>query len=85
MSSEIIQSVTYDNYDDFQHVNFIFSQKFISVILGLFNNEIDFRVRYSNTIYVWRLKWCVTYFLQFKATSFMWPLVIFNTYVTTTL
>jgi hypothetical protein len=26
MSSEIIQSVTYDNYDDFQHVNFIFSQ-----------------------------------------------------------
>jgi hypothetical protein len=25
MSSEIIQSVTYDNYDDFQHVNFIFS------------------------------------------------------------
>jgi hypothetical protein len=28
MSSEIIQSVAYyDNYDDFQHVNFIFSQK----------------------------------------------------------
>jgi hypothetical protein len=23
MSSEIIQSVAYDNYDDFQHVNFI--------------------------------------------------------------
>jgi len=28
MSSEIIQSVAYDNYDDFQHVNFIFSQIF---------------------------------------------------------
>ncbi len=27
MGSEIIQSVAYDNYDDFQHVNFIFSQK----------------------------------------------------------
>jgi hypothetical protein len=27
MNSEIIQSVAYDNYDDFQHVNFIFSQK----------------------------------------------------------
>jgi hypothetical protein len=28
MSSEIIQSVTYDDHDDFQHVNnFIFSQK----------------------------------------------------------
>jgi hypothetical protein len=27
MSSEIIQSVAYDNYDDFQHVHFIFSQK----------------------------------------------------------
>jgi hypothetical protein len=27
MSSEIIiQSVAYDNYDDFQHVNLIFSQ-----------------------------------------------------------
>ncbi len=23
MSSEIIQNVAYDNYDDFQHVNFI--------------------------------------------------------------
>jgi hypothetical protein len=30
MSSEIIQSVAYDNYDDFQHVNLIFSQDFIS-------------------------------------------------------
>jgi hypothetical protein len=24
MSSEIIQNVAYDDYDDFQHVNFIF-------------------------------------------------------------
>jgi hypothetical protein len=31
MSSEIIESVAYDNYDDFQHVNFIFSQNFISL------------------------------------------------------
>jgi hypothetical protein len=30
MSSEIIQSVAYDNYDDFHHVNLIFSQNFIS-------------------------------------------------------
>jgi hypothetical protein len=29
MSNEIIQSVAYDNEDDFQHVNFIFSQKII--------------------------------------------------------
>jgi hypothetical protein len=29
MSSEIIQNVAYDNYDDIQHVNFIFSQIFI--------------------------------------------------------
>jgi len=27
MSSEIIQSVAYDSYDDFQHVNFMFSPK----------------------------------------------------------
>jgi hypothetical protein len=29
MSSEIIHSVAYDNYVDFQHVNFIFLQNFI--------------------------------------------------------
>jgi hypothetical protein len=31
MSGEIIQSVAYDNYDDFRHVNFVFSQNFISL------------------------------------------------------
>jgi hypothetical protein len=45
MSSEIIQSVDYDNYDDFQHANFLFSQNFISLLWGLFNGEIDLRVR----------------------------------------
>jgi len=46
MSSEIIQRVAYDNYDDdFQHVNFIFSQNFISLFWGLFNDETDLRVR----------------------------------------
>jgi hypothetical protein len=30
MSNEIIHNVTYNIYDDFQHVNFIFSQIFIS-------------------------------------------------------
>jgi hypothetical protein len=28
MSGEIIQSVVYDNYNDFQHVNFTFFTKF---------------------------------------------------------
>jgi hypothetical protein len=45
MNSEIIQNVAYDNYDDFQHVNFIFSQIFISLFWGLFNDEIDFRIK----------------------------------------
>jgi hypothetical protein len=45
MSSEIIQSVAYDNYDDFQHVNFIFSQISISLFWGFFNDETDLRVR----------------------------------------
>jgi hypothetical protein len=27
VNSEIIQTMSYDNYDDFQHVNFVFSQK----------------------------------------------------------
>jgi len=31
MNSEIIQSVNYDNYNDFQQVNFVFSQNFISL------------------------------------------------------
>jgi hypothetical protein len=31
MSSEIIQNVANDNYDNFQCVNFIFSQIFISL------------------------------------------------------
>jgi hypothetical protein len=32
MGNEIIQCVTYDNYDNFQHVNVIFSsQNFISL------------------------------------------------------
>jgi len=47
MSNEIIQSVAYDNYDDFQHVNFIFSQIFISLFWWLFNDEIDLMVRYA--------------------------------------
>jgi hypothetical protein len=39
MSCEIIQSVAYyDNYDDFQHVDFVFSQKFISLSWRLFND-----------------------------------------------
>jgi hypothetical protein len=47
MNSEIIQSVASYNYDDFQHVNFIFSKNVISLFWGLFNNEIDLRVRYQ--------------------------------------
>jgi len=35
MSSEIIQSVAYDNYDHFQHVNFIFFLSFKITVLGI--------------------------------------------------
>jgi hypothetical protein len=45
MSSEIIQSVAYDNYDDFQQANFVFWQNFISLFWGLFYDKIDLRVR----------------------------------------
>jgi hypothetical protein len=51
MSSEIIQSVVYDNYNDFQQVNFIFSQIFILLFWGLFNDKIDLRVRYSKNYF----------------------------------
>ncbi len=50
LSSEIIQSVAFDNYDDFQQVNFIFSQKFIPLFWGLFNDETDLKVRYTTTM-----------------------------------
>jgi hypothetical protein len=43
MISEIIQSVVYDSYDNFGHVNFIFLQNFISLFWGLFNDETDLR------------------------------------------
>jgi hypothetical protein len=45
MSSEIIQSIAYDNFFDFQHVNFIVSQNFISLFWELFNDKTDLRVR----------------------------------------
>jgi len=44
MGIEIIQSIAYDNYDDFQHINIIFSQNFISLFFGLINDETDLRV-----------------------------------------
>jgi len=45
MNTEITRNVAYDNYDDFQHVNFFFSQIFISLFWGLFNSETDLKVR----------------------------------------
>jgi hypothetical protein len=51
MSNEIIQSVAYDNYDDFQHMNVIFSQIFISLFLGLFNDETNLRIKYLSILY----------------------------------
>jgi len=35
MSSQIIQSVAYDNYDDFHHLKFMFSQKIQFTILRI--------------------------------------------------
>jgi hypothetical protein len=40
MTSKIIQSVTYDNYDDFQLVHLIFIQKIVSLFWGLFNEKL---------------------------------------------
>jgi len=45
MSSEIIQNVAYDTYDDFQHINFIFFPEFsFHYFVRLFNDKIDLRV-----------------------------------------
>jgi hypothetical protein len=37
--------VAYDKYDDFQHINVIFLQIFISLSSELFNDETDLTVR----------------------------------------
>jgi len=60
MNSEIIQNVAYDNnYDDFQHDNFIFSQKFISLFWGLFNDETELSLRYNMlSKYTEKIKFC---------------------------
>jgi hypothetical protein len=47
MRSEIIQSVAYDSYDDFQHINFIVSHNCVSLFWGLFEDEIGLRVKYA--------------------------------------
>jgi hypothetical protein len=39
-------SAAYDKLRWFQHVNFIFSQNFVSLFWGLFNDKTDRRVRY---------------------------------------
>jgi hypothetical protein len=51
MSNEIIHIVAYDHYDNFQHINVIFSQIFISLFLGLFNDKTNLRVRYFSYDY----------------------------------
>jgi hypothetical protein len=48
-SSEIMQCLDCNNYDDFQHINFILSQKFVSLFWGLFNHKTDLSwVIYNN-------------------------------------
>jgi len=47
MSNEIIQSVAYVIYSDFQYINFIFSENLVSIFWGLFNNETDLKVMYT--------------------------------------
>ncbi len=37
--------VAYDSYDDFQHVNFLFSQILVSLFWRLFNYKSDLSVR----------------------------------------
>jgi hypothetical protein len=48
-SSEIMQCLDCNNNDDFQHINFILSQKIVSLFWGLFNHETNLSwVRYNN-------------------------------------
>jgi hypothetical protein len=42
---EIIEIIAYNNYEGVLHLNFIFSQRFISKFNAQFNDKIDPRVR----------------------------------------
>jgi len=50
-----IQCVAYNNYTEFQYVDFIFSQIFISLFWGLFIDETNLRVRYK--VYLYHTQW----------------------------
>ncbi len=62
MSSEIIESVAFDNYDgDFQHVDFMLSQNFISLPILRIYHETDHRARYFWNFNV-EYNFCYDYF-----------------------
>jgi hypothetical protein len=51
---EIIQSVNYDNYDDFQHGNFIVfpPKKIVLLLWGLFNDKTDLKGGEKHSIHI---------------------------------
>jgi hypothetical protein len=48
MRIDFLKIVANDNYNNFQHLTFIFSQKIISLFWKLFTDELNIRVRYYN-------------------------------------
>jgi hypothetical protein len=52
MKNEIIQIVTCDNYDGFQHLNFVFSQKNVYFFKKLFKDETNPRVKFHTSLLV---------------------------------
>jgi hypothetical protein len=55
MNNEIILNVAYDDYDDFHHVNFKFSQNFISLFWALFNDKNNLKVRHIMLVRIARI------------------------------
>jgi hypothetical protein len=55
MNNEIILSVAYDDFDDFQHVNFGISQIFISLFWALFNDKTNLKVRHIMLVRIARI------------------------------
>ncbi len=45
LSYEVVKILFYDNYNDFQNLNFMFSQNLVSLFRELFNGKTDLRVR----------------------------------------
>jgi hypothetical protein len=73
MSSEIIYIVTWNSYDDFQYLKFIFSYKIISIFQGLNNEETNVRYYVSFALLLFtKFSMVACHLLRWGVTTIFW-------------